>query len=344
MSGHRIVYINIVEKMRHMLVVGMVVMFVVMGFYVWEYNTRKPPIIKPAPVTTVSEADMVVHGVELVEYMHERTLWNLWADEAAVYGQTKTTLLHNVAADFFDTAGVKSLHVISDSGVKDEVSGNITASGNVEADALAEGIHLKTDELIYDAETQVVTSSAHVVLTKDTMITEGDGLKSDMHLNNVRILRDVETVLGLPDPLAPPINIVADALQLDHGAQIATYTGHVVVVQGGTEMRAKMMRVFFQNPGTAAKAADQIDRIEVFDDVYVSREDMMATGEKGVYTGASQVVVLTGTPEKQAYAEDRATNRSMQADMIRVYLDTNDFKGEGNVKFSEGSGLLSGNE
>lgn len=343
LPAHRGNYTNLVEKTRSLLVVGMAAMFVVMGYYVWEYNhARKPDRVQPAPVKTVSEADVVVHGVELVEYVHERTLWNLRADEASMYSATKVTHLRNVAADFFDPTGVKSLHVISDSGMKDDVSGNITASGNVEAEALVEGIYLKTDELGYDAKTQFITSPTRVVLTKDNVITRGEGLKTDIHLNNVHILRDVETVLSLPDPLAPPVTIVADTLQLDQGAQIATYTGHVVGMQAAMELRANLMRVFLRNTGAGENSADAIERIEVFGDVSVRQNEILATGATGEYTGASQVVILKGTPDKQAYAEDRAAKRSIQADVIRMSLGTNDFEGEGNVSFSGLSDELPG--
>jgi lipopolysaccharide export system protein LptA len=99
-------------------------------------------------------------------------------------------------------------------------------------------------------------------------------------------------------------------------------------------MRANLMRVYLDNPDKSGESLEGINRIEVFGDVHVTQEEMMATGEKGEYTHSSQIVVLTGTPEKQAYAEDASTNRSIQADLIRVYLTTNDFEGEGNVKFS----------
>jgi lipopolysaccharide export system protein LptA len=339
MPGHRIVYTNTIEKTKHLLLIGIVVMFAVMGFYVWRYE---PPVVKPEPITTVSEADVVVHGVELVEYMHDRTLWQLWAEEASIYSKTKTTHLVDVSADFFDDHGIKSMHVVSDRGIKDDASGNITASGNVEADAVEEGIHLKTEELVYDAETQLITSETHVEITRGNSITEGEGLKSDLHLDKVRILRDVESRLSMPDPLAPPVIIAADALQLNHGAQIATYTGHVVATQGTSEMRANLMHVYLNNPGEGGESLEGINRIEVFGDVRVTQEGMMATGEKGEYTHFSQTVVLTGTPEKQAYAEDAATNRSIQADLIRLYLTTNDFEGEGNVKISVLSGGLPG--
>lgn len=339
MPAHKVIYTNIIEKMRRMLLIGIGVMFAVMGYYVWRYD---PPVVKPNPITTVSEADVVVHGVELVEYMHERTLWNLWAKEAAIYSKTQKTHLLDVSADFFDTDGIKSMHVVSDRGIKDDASGNIMASGNVEADAIEEGIHLKSEELVYDAETQLITSDTHVEITRSNSITKGEGLKSDLHLDKVRILRDVESTLGMPDPLSPPVVIVADALQLDQGAQVATYTGHVVVTQDTSEMRANLVRVYLNQTVEGGESIDAIDRIEVFGDVYITQEEMMATGEKGEYTHLSQTVVLTGNPEKQAYAEDAATNRSIQADLIRVYLTTNDFEGEGNVKFSVLSGGLPG--
>jgi lipopolysaccharide export system protein LptA len=104
-------------------------------------------------------------------------------------------------------------------------------------------------------------------------------------------------------------------------------------------MRANLMRVYLNTLGEGDESIEGIDRIEVFGDVHIVQEKMMATGEKGEYIHSTKAVVLTGTPEKQAYAEDAATNRSIQADLIRVDLTTNDFEGEGNVKFSVLSGL-----
>lgn len=340
MPGHKIGYANTREKMKRMLLIGILAMIGVMGYYIWRHNIEKPPRVKPEPIKAVSEADVVVHGVELVEYMHERTLWNLWAEQASIYSKIKETHLQDVAVDFFDANGVKSMHVVSDSGVKDDVSGNITASGNVEAEAIEEGVHLKTEELIYDAEMQLIRSDTQVEITRDNVLTKGNGLKSDLHLEKVRILSDVTSVLGMPDPLAPPLTIVADALQLDHGAQVATYTGHVLVTQDAAEMRANLMRVYLKQLEDGEDAADSIERIEVFGDVHITQEEMIATGEKGEYTSQSQTVVLTGTPEKQAYAENAATYQSIQADLIRVFLTTNDFEGEGNVKFSGIPGAL----
>jgi lipopolysaccharide export system protein LptA len=228
------------------------------------------------------------------------------------------------------------MHIISDTGIKNDLNGDIWASGNVQADALVEGIRLKTDELAYDAETQLITSSAHVRLTKANIITAGFGLKSDLHLEKVIILRDVETILSHPDPLSPPVVITADTLQLDHSAEIATYTGHVLVTQGTSEIRANLMRVHIQQ---LSGAENSIERIDVFGDVRITQDQMLATGDKGRYTSQSQTVILTGTPDQQAHAEDAVSGRSLDADLIRVFLETNDFEGEGNVKFTGVPGL-----
>lgn len=342
-AGPGIAYTHRIEKLRHALAIGTLIMAVVMGYSIWRYNARRPDRVQPTPVTTVSDADVVVHGVELVEYVHERTLWNLWADEASVYSATKTTHLRTIAADFYDEDGVKSLHLTSDSGVKNDLTGTITASGNVEADALEAGAHLTTDELVYDAATQTISSDTHVELTRANMITAGHGLKTDVHLNRVRILRQVETRLAMPDPTEPPALITADALQLDHGAQRATYTGGVTAVQRDTEMRADRMRVFLGTDDTAeASSADAIERIEVFGDVVVDRGTVTAMGDNGEYSAASQMLVLHGSPTVQARAEDRAAGQRMQADVIRLNLETNDIAGDGDVTISTLSSDLPG--
>ena len=95
---------------------------------------------------------------------------------------------------FFDEAG-KSLHVISDEGIKDDNTGNIIALGNVQATAVREGSVLKTQELTYHADTNTITSDRHVIIEQGNLITTGDGLETDLNLSEIRILRNVSTVV-----------------------------------------------------------------------------------------------------------------------------------------------------
>ena len=92
-----------------------------------------------------------------------------------------------------------------------------------------------------------------------------------------------------------PVKIQADKLEVRDKEKVATFTGNVHVTQGDTEMRSKVLVVFYEDNGktgtTAAasmKAASpgsgdqqQIRRIEATGGVRVTRKDQNATGDSG---------------------------------------------------------------
>jgi LPS export ABC transporter protein LptC len=329
MNGQRTTYIINVAKIKRGLLAAIVVMILVMGYYILEYNRKDINRVKPAErVSTVTDADVVVHNVQLVEYLNERILWNLQAKEASVYSTTKKTHLQDVAIDFFDEIGEKSMHLISASGTKDDLTGDLLASGNVKASALADGITLETEELAYTAETEKISSNKRVRIIKDNIITEGEGLQSDLHLENVDIFRNVVTILTPTEPDASQAVIKANTLYLDN-LVVATYEGHVVATHNNTEIQAERAHVYIDRSSGADMT---IERIEVFDDVHVIQEGLLATGEAGKYLTGEQLAVLKGTPEKQARGENETTGQILEADVIKVFLDTGDIEGEGNVK------------
>jgi LPS export ABC transporter protein LptC len=178
-----------VERIKRMLLVTIGVMIVIMGIYILIY---KPPIVEPEPIGDISDADVVVTDFEVSETFHDRLLWELHAKVAEVYSDRQETQLEGVEFDFFDEHG-KSMHLISNYGVKDDQTGDITLSGNVQARALHEGTTLKADEVFYNAATGKITSDKHVIIERGNMVTEGEGLESDLSLKKARILRDIKT-------------------------------------------------------------------------------------------------------------------------------------------------------
>jgi LPS export ABC transporter protein LptC len=181
-----------IARIKQMLLVTIGVMVVTMGIYIYIY-IHETDNVKPVPILDVPKADIVVSDFEVSETFHDRVLWELHADVAEVYSARQETQLKDVEFDFFDEQGNKSMHLISDYGVKDDQTGNITLSGNVQASALHEGTTLKADELFYTAETGKITSDTHVMIERGNIITEGEGLESDLSLKKARILRDVKT-------------------------------------------------------------------------------------------------------------------------------------------------------
>lgn len=110
-----------------------------------------------------------------------------------------------------------------------------------------------------------------------------------------------------------PIEIVADRLQVDQGQQLATFSGNVDAVQGGMNLRADKLRVFYadaaaQRPaggsaggggaaggGGLAGGGDQsIRRIEAEGNVLLTQPGETAEGDAGVYDPVAETLVLEG--------------------------------------------------
>jgi LPS export ABC transporter protein LptC len=182
-----------VERIKGLLLITIGIMTATMAYYVWSFNKEKKP---PQPIITTLEtkADVVVSDVELRETSGDRTLWMLRAKVAEVYNSSKEIRLEDIEIDFFDEKG-KSMHLTSDRGIKDDKTGNIIASGDVRATSYHEGIILKTSELVYDANTNKITSDKHIIIERGNMVTSGEGLESDLSLSEPRILRNVTTSL-----------------------------------------------------------------------------------------------------------------------------------------------------
>ena len=99
-----------------------------------------------------------------------------------------------------------------------------------------------------------------------------------------------------------PIKIQSAALEVREKDKIATFTGDVHVFNGDTEMRCKILVVFYEeDTGAGMKAADpgpggdhQIKRIEAKGNVIVLQKDQNATGDAAIFNMRENIVTLTG--------------------------------------------------
>jgi lipopolysaccharide export system protein LptA len=100
-----------------------------------------------------------------------------------------------------------------------------------------------------------------------------------------------------------PIQIESDKLEVREADSIAIFTGNVNVVQGTTQMKAGKMTVHYAKkaegekptPATVApQESSQIERMEIDGKVYVKSNTQVATGDRGTFDMASEVMVLTG--------------------------------------------------
>jgi len=94
-----------------------------------------------------------------------------------------------------------------------------------------------------------------------------------------------------------PIEITADALEVEPRDQIATFSGNVDAVQGDLVLSADRLLVHYQ--GSEGDAADapggSIRLIEAFGNVFLSSPEETAQGDAGVYDVTRGRVTLEGS-------------------------------------------------
>lgn len=100
-----------------------------------------------------------------------------------------------------------------------------------------------------------------------------------------------------------PVKIQAAALEVREKDKVATFSGDVHVVNGDTELRCKLLTVFYDDqPGARGmKAADpgpggnrQIRRIEAKGGVVVVQKDHNAAGDAATFNMRENTVMLIG--------------------------------------------------
>lgn len=104
-----------------------------------------------------------------------------------------------------------------------------------------------------------------------------------------------ERATGLKLSGDEPIQIESDRLEVREEESRAIFIGNVSVVQGATRLRSGRMIVHYSpDGGSASTGSADIERLEVDGKVYVKSESQEATGDRGTFDMASEVLVLTG--------------------------------------------------
>jgi lipopolysaccharide transport protein LptA len=130
------------------------------------------------------------------------------------------------------------------------------------------------------------------------------------------------------DPQEPsPIVIESDTLNYDESQEYSLFTGDVHATQEGMDIRSKEMRVYLADAQNAEN--NDIERIDVIGDVKIEKDALVVTGNEGMFLNSEQTAVITGTAEQQAKAVDK--ERTLNADTITIFLETNNIEANGNV-------------
>jgi lipopolysaccharide export system protein LptA len=100
---------------------------------------------------------------------------------------------------------------------------------------------------------------------------------------------------GLRMSGSEPIQIESDKLEVLDNESRAVFTGNVNVTQGPTLLKAGRMVVHYAGQGAnPTDGNSQIERLEVEDKVYIKSQNQVATGDKGMFDMASEVLTLSG--------------------------------------------------
>jgi lipopolysaccharide export system protein LptA len=102
---------------------------------------------------------------------------------------------------------------------------------------------------------------------------------------------------GLKADSKQPIDITADALEVDQEHQLATFSGNVVAVQGKMRLTSQTMKVHYKTGEKKAektKREQGISKIEVDGNVYLATEAETARGQTGVYDVDKERLTLRG--------------------------------------------------
>jgi lipopolysaccharide export system protein LptA len=99
-----------------------------------------------------------------------------------------------------------------------------------------------------------------------------------------------------------PVHIEAATLEVRDKERMATFSGNVLVVQGDTKLRCKVLVVHYDNnQPRAMKAATpgaggskQISRLEAKGGVVVTQQDQTATGDSGLFDMKANTITLLG--------------------------------------------------
>ncbi|MBI5686163.1 MAG: LptA/OstA family protein [Verrucomicrobia bacterium] len=97
-------------------------------------------------------------------------------------------------------------------------------------------------------------------------------------------------------PLAQSTVVTSDDLVMDMEKKVATFTGHVKVVDPKGTMTADKMIVYLTQQDDGGSG---VRRIEATGGVVIAQEGSKAIGDEAIYNAADQTVVLSGAAQVQ---------------------------------------------
>lgn len=146
-------------------------------------------------------SDQVMYGMifnSLTEGIRNATLRS---DTAYMFADSSVMHLRGVNLDLYNAeTGRQTVHVTSESGVYNNDTSAMTATGKVVLIVTSTGMQLETEELHYDPQTHRVWSDVYTKRTENGRVAEAlRGFESDDQFSNIRMRGLRTSGGGLPD-------------------------------------------------------------------------------------------------------------------------------------------------
>ena len=116
-----------------------------------------------------------------------------------------------------------------------------------------------------------------------------------------------------------PTNITSDALTFNAKNRVFAYQGNVQVTQGDMRLTSKTLE------GTYSEK-NELLKLVAKGDVFISKQDIQATGQIASYDAVASIVTLTENPQLQQ------KESILRADKIKIFLNENRSQAEGDVR------------
>ena len=116
-----------------------------------------------------------------------------------------------------------------------------------------------------------------------------------------------------------PTNITSDSLTFNAKDRVFSYVGNVQVTQGDMRLTSKILE------GTYSEK-NELLKLVAKGDVFISKQDIQATGQIASYDAVAAIVTLTENPQLQQ------KESILRADKIKIFLNENRSQAEGDVR------------
>jgi len=146
--------------------------------------------IEQPSAETVELPDQIVDNFQMEESASEKERYALTGKRAFYYNKHNRVVVHDPEIEFYGPRKEVSAHVVCDSGIVNDKSGDLVAYGDVVV-TTEDGTVLRTDSLVWFNKRAEIETDAMVFITSPEGTIEGKGLISDAYLNRIEIKEEV---------------------------------------------------------------------------------------------------------------------------------------------------------